>query len=137
MLFRSVLGALVGIVIGVALCLIQQYYGVIKLGSAGAFVSDNYPVRIAPWDILAIFVTVFAIGGLSSWYPVRYLGRKWLNKGVMTALVALLFVLTACGGGHGTLHGQRLTVTMEPQRYFVERITSMIEIGRASCRERV
>lgn len=117
-----VLGALVGIVIGVALCLIQQYYGVIKLGSAGAFVSDNYPVRIAPWDILAIFVTVFAIGGLSSWYPVRYLGRKWLNKGVMTALIAPLFVLTACGGGHGALHGQRLTVTMEPQRYFVERI---------------
>ncbi len=116
-----VLGALVGIVIGVALCLIQQYYGVIKLGTAGAFVSDNYPVRIALWDILAIFVTVFVIGGLSSWYPVRYLGSKWLKKGALVSLIAPLLLLTACGG-QGTSHEQRLTVTMESQRYFVERI---------------
>ena len=116
-----VLGALAGIVIGVLLCLIQQHYGVIKLGTAGAFVSDNYPVRIAPWDILAIFVTVFVIGGLSSWYPVRYLGGKWLKKGTLASFIAPLLLLTACGG-QGTSHEQRLTVTMEPQRYFVERI---------------
>ncbi len=116
-----VLGALVGIVIGVALCVIQQHYGVIKLGTAGAFVSDNYPVRIALWDILAIFVTVFVIGGLSSWYPVRYLGGKWLKKGALVSLIAPLLLLTACGE-QGTSHEQRLTVTMESQRYFVERI---------------
>ncbi|MDR3262339.1 MAG: FtsX-like permease family protein [Tannerella sp.] len=75
------LGALAGMVIGVILCLIQQYYGILKLGSTlGAFMSDNYPVRIDVRDLLVIFATVFLIGLLASWYPVRYLGKKWLKK---------------------------------------------------------
>lgn len=114
-----VLGACIGIVTGVVLCLIQQYYGVIKLGTMGAFVSDVYPVRINLWDILAIFLTVFVIGVLSSWYPVHYLGRKWLNKKMLLWAVPFL-LLTACSTP--TSQERIVTVTMEPQRYFVERI---------------
>lgn len=74
-------GALIGIVVGVALCLLQQELGLIKLGqTAGAFIIDAYPVRVEIGDILTVFLTVLFIGFLAAWYPVRYLGRKWLQK---------------------------------------------------------
>ena len=73
----SGLGALIGIVIGVALCLLQQTFGFIQLGEAsGTFIIDAYPVRVVPSDILAIFLTVVAIGFLAAWYPVHYLSKK-------------------------------------------------------------
>ena len=74
-------GALIGIVVGVALCLLQQELGLIKLGQAsGAFIIDAYPVRVELTDIFTVFLTVLSIGFLAAWYPVRYLGRKWLHK---------------------------------------------------------
>jgi ABC-type lipoprotein release transport system permease subunit len=76
----SGLGALIGIAGGLVLCLLQQEWGLIKMGAAGAFVIDSYPVRIAFTDILLVFVTVMAIGFLSAWYPVYRLGNRWLTK---------------------------------------------------------
>lgn len=73
-------GALIGIVIGLVLCLLQQEMGLIKMGAAGAFVIDAYPVRVAAGDIAVIFVTVIALGFLSAWYPVYHLGDRWLKK---------------------------------------------------------
>ncbi len=73
-------GALIGIVIGLVLCLLQQSFGLIKLGqTAGAFIIDAYPVRVIFTDILVAFVTVAAIGFMAAWYPVHYLGKKWFN----------------------------------------------------------
>lgn len=73
-------GALIGIVIGLVLCLLQQSFGLIKLGqTAGAFIIDAYPVRVIFTDILIAFVTVAAIGFMAAWYPVHYLGKKWFN----------------------------------------------------------
>ena len=73
-------GALIGITIGVILCLLQQELGLIKLGqTAGAFIIDAYPVRLEMTDIITVFITVLTIGLLAAWYPVRYLGKKWLQ----------------------------------------------------------
>lgn len=72
-------GALIGIAIGAILCLLQQELGLIKLGqTAGAFIIDAYPVRLEITDIMTVLVTVLTIGFLAAWYPVRYLGKKWL-----------------------------------------------------------
>ena len=77
----SGLGALIGIVIGLALCLLQQELGIIKLGqAAGSFIIDAYPVRVEAGDILIVFITVLSIGFLAAWYPVHYLGKKWLTR---------------------------------------------------------
>ena len=77
----SGLGALIGIVIGLALCLLQQELGIIKLGqAAGSFIIDAYPVRVEASDILIVFITVLSIGFLAAWYPVHYLGKKWLTR---------------------------------------------------------
>ena len=73
----SAFGALIGIVIGIVLCLAQQYFGIIKLGDAsGAFIIDSYPVHLMLGDVLAVLVTVLVIGFLAAWYPVKYLGRR-------------------------------------------------------------
>ena len=115
-------GALIGIVIGVLLCLIQQTFGLIKLGSAaGAFVSDNYPVKVSPVDLPLIFMTVCAIGLLTAWYPVRYLGKKWLSKG---RIVVFLLPLLLCHCRSEQAGKPGIVVTIEPQRYFVEKIAA-------------
>ncbi len=73
-------GAVIGIVIGLGLCFMQQYFGIIKLGqTAGTFVIDAYPVRVVFTDILATFAAVATIGFISAWYPVHYLGKKWIG----------------------------------------------------------
>ena len=75
----SALGAVLGIVLGLLLCWIQQTYGIVALGpSSDSFVVNAYPVSVHPWDILLVFVTVLAVGFLSVWYPVRYFATRLL-----------------------------------------------------------
>lgn len=76
----SVIGAVLGIAVGLLLCWIQQHYGVVRLGSTeGSFIVDAYPVSVHPWDVVIVFVTVIVVGFLSVWYPVRYFSRRLLN----------------------------------------------------------
>jgi lipoprotein-releasing system permease protein len=73
----SAIGAVIGIVIGLLLCWLQQTFGIISLGnSEGAFVINAYPVSVHPTDVLLIFVTVLAVGFLSVWYPVHYFSKR-------------------------------------------------------------
>ena len=77
----SLVGAVVGVVLGVLLCWIQQRYGVISMGQTeGAFIVESYPVSVHSWDIVIIFLTVIAIGWAVVWYPVRYLSRRLVEK---------------------------------------------------------
>ncbi|MBP3553546.1 MAG: FtsX-like permease family protein [Bacteroidaceae bacterium] len=75
----SLIGALIGIVGGIGLCLLQEHYGLIALGAQGGFVVDAYPVSVQVGDVVLIFVTVLAIGCLSVWYPVKYLSKKLME----------------------------------------------------------
>lgn len=77
----SLMGAVIGIILGVALCFAQQKFGFISLGgTAGTFVVDAYPVRVHFWDVALIFATVIIVGFLSVWYPVRYLSKRLLHS---------------------------------------------------------
>ena len=79
----SFLGALVGVVLGLTLCLVQQEFGILTLGSgasAGAFVVDAYPVSVHWQDVVLILVTVLVIGFLSVLYPVKFFSRRLLEK---------------------------------------------------------
>ncbi len=76
-------GALVGIVVGLTLCWMQQTFGLIGLGrSSGSFIVDAYPVSVHFDDIVIIFITVLAVGLLAVWYPVRYFSRRLLSSTV-------------------------------------------------------
>ena len=75
----SAIGAVVGIIIGLLLCWIQQQFGLVALGSSsGSFVISAYPVSVHPEDIILIFITVLVVGFLAVWYPVRYFAKRLL-----------------------------------------------------------
>lgn len=75
------IGAVIGILLGVLLCLLQEHFGLIRLGeSSGAFVIDAYPVRVAWGDVSLVLVAVLGIGFLAAWYPVRYLAKGLLAR---------------------------------------------------------
>lgn len=79
----SFFGAMIGVVLGVVLCLVQQEFGLISLGSgdsAGAFVIDAYPVSVHWTDVMLVLGTVLLISYFSVLYPVRYLSRRLLVK---------------------------------------------------------
>lgn len=73
-------GAVLGIAIGLTLCLLQQQYGLVRFGSsAGSYIIDAYPVSVHALDILIVFATVVVVGFLSVWYPVRRLSKKYVK----------------------------------------------------------
>jgi lipoprotein-releasing system permease protein len=75
----SALGAVIGIIVGLLLCWLQQTFGIIGLGSsAGSFIVDAYPVSVHMTDVVLVFITVLIVGFLSVWYPVRYFSRRLL-----------------------------------------------------------
>ena len=76
----ALLGAVVGLVLGVVLCLLQQEYGLIGLGGQGQFVVNAYPVRVKVTDLLLVLVSVVAVSALSVWLPIKILNRYFLKK---------------------------------------------------------
>jgi lipoprotein-releasing system permease protein len=77
----TVAGAVIGVILGLLLCYLQQKFGLVKLGeSDGMFVVNAYPVSVHFWDIVIVFFTVIAVGWLAVWYPVRYLSKRLLGS---------------------------------------------------------
>ena len=75
----SAIGAVIGLVSGITFCLLQQHFGLLRLGEGtGAFVVDAYPVELMWVDVIAVMGIVSLLGFLSAWYPVRYMRSKLL-----------------------------------------------------------
>lgn len=68
-------GALIGLILGTLLCLLQEYYGFITLGN-GSYIVSAYPVKVITSDVLIIMITVISIGYIASFFPVKYLVNK-------------------------------------------------------------
>lgn len=101
----SLVGAVIGIALGLLLCGLQQYFGIIKFGhSAGSYIIDAYPVSVHFTDIVIIFITVIIVGFISVWYPVRHLSKKYT---AMLSFVLVVF-LTSCSndGGQFSIKGE-------------------------------
>lgn len=70
----SAIGAVVGILLGLLLCWLQQEFGLVHMGdSAGSFVVNAYPVSVHYDDVAIVFVTVLLIGWVAAWIPTRKL----------------------------------------------------------------
>ncbi len=79
----SIIGALLGITLGLLFCFLQQHFGIIPMdaNNPDAFIVKAYPVEVRILDLLVIFTSVLAIGYLSSRFPVRFITRRYLpNK---------------------------------------------------------
>ena len=74
----STIGAVIGIVVGVALSLAQQHFGLISMGSTDDFIVESYPVEIVPGDVAIIFATVIVVGFITVWLPVKALTKRYI-----------------------------------------------------------
>jgi ABC-type lipoprotein release transport system permease subunit len=70
----SIIGAIVGLVLGAGLAFIQEKIGIFKLGPG--FIIENYPSVTQFSDIILVFLTVTILGFLSAWYPAKYINIK-------------------------------------------------------------
>jgi len=77
----SLIGAVIGSLLGVFACWIQIKFGVIPLAGNGSFVVSSYPVHIVISDIFLILAVVILIGFFASWYPVKFISQKYLLQG--------------------------------------------------------
>jgi lipoprotein-releasing system permease protein len=75
----SIIGAFAGILLGFAVCWIQQKYGIIRLQSESLIV-NAYPVVMKVKDFIIVPATVLIIGFWAAWYPVRFLTKKYLTR---------------------------------------------------------
>ena len=75
----SVAGGIIGIIIGLAMSLLQQYCGIIKLtASENANLSiDVYPVAVDPTDILVVAAVILVIGSLTAFVAA---GTGWKKE---------------------------------------------------------
>lgn len=78
-LLINFIGACIGLVIGTIICLIQIEFHVIPFGSGENFVVNYFPVHLQFMDYVYVFLSVFVIGFLSSWYPVRVFAKKGIK----------------------------------------------------------
>ena len=65
----SALGVIIGTVFGIGIVLIQQYFGLIKIGSG--HVAQIYPVELQLFDVITVVIAVLTMGYLSALYTVR------------------------------------------------------------------
>ena len=67
----TTLGTIGGLVIGVLLCLGQQHFEWLKLGSGAEYIISAYPVQVQAVDIVLVAVIVLVLGFVAAWYPTR------------------------------------------------------------------
>ncbi len=67
----STLGTIGGLIIGVLLCLGQQHFEWLKLGSGAEYIISAYPVQVQAVDIILVAVIVLVLGFVAAWYPTR------------------------------------------------------------------
>ena len=75
----ALIGAIVGLVLGIVLCLLQQHFGLIGLGGDGQFVVSAYPVRVKFTDIVLVFFSVVVVSAISVWLPIRLVNKYFMK----------------------------------------------------------
>ena len=67
----NAIGAIGGVVVGLTICLLQEHFGLLKLGNGVEYVISAYPVAVQGLDILLVIGMVWILSLISVWIPVR------------------------------------------------------------------
>ena len=67
----NAIGAIGGVVVGLTICLLQEHFGMLKLGNGVEYVISAYPVAVQGLDILLVIGIVWILSLISVWIPVR------------------------------------------------------------------
>lgn len=70
-LLISVVGGILGLLLGIIAVLIQQYFGIIRLGNGGSYIIDAYPVALQFTDIILVFITIAIIGSIAAFFTAN------------------------------------------------------------------
>jgi len=74
----TIVGAILGLLLGLLVCWIQIEFELIKLKGSASFIIDAYPVKFIWSDFAIVFLTVVSIGYFAAWYPVRYITKRFV-----------------------------------------------------------
>lgn len=67
----SALGAVVGLLIGLIICIAQEHLGILKLGSGTEYIISSYPVVVQTTDIFLVALVVLTLGFIAAWIPAK------------------------------------------------------------------
>lgn len=68
----SVVGGIIGLILGIIAVLLQQYVGIIRLGDGtGSYIVEYYPVALQLKDVLIVLATITVIGGIAAYTTVK------------------------------------------------------------------
>lgn len=67
----NAIGAIGGVVVGLTICLLQEHFGLLKLGNGVEYVISAYPVAVQGLDILLVIGIVWILSLISVRIPVR------------------------------------------------------------------
>ena len=73
----SVVGGILGLILGIIAVLLQQYVGIIRLGNGnGSYIVEYYPVALQLQDVLIVLATITIIGGIAAFTTVKISMKK-------------------------------------------------------------
>ncbi len=73
------LGAAIGLLLGGAICWLQDQYGLVGMGMENALVA-NYPIKLKSIDFVTTSSVIIAITFLISFYPASLAGKSFSTK---------------------------------------------------------
>lgn len=76
----TLVGVVGGLFAGGIICFMQQHFHLIKLGNADSFVVEAYPVQMQVTDFISVFLVVFCIGALASYFIATHLVKKQYSE---------------------------------------------------------
>ena len=76
-LFICLSGSLVGLLIGIIVCFLQNYFHIIELNEA---VIDYWPVLVKTNDLILILVILLITGAFASFIPSQILMKRLIKR---------------------------------------------------------
>ena len=76
----SIVGGLIGMLVGAIICLIQQIFHIVKLGNGGNYLIQHYPVSMHLTDFIWVGITILAISIITSSIPALALKKANLKN---------------------------------------------------------
>lgn len=70
-------GTILGVLLGILLCYLQQHFGLIKMGGGGGnYIIDSYPVQLRIKDIIIVSLTAIIVSLPATYWPVQLYFKK-------------------------------------------------------------
>lgn len=76
----ALIGGLAGIMLGVVLCMLQQHFGLIRVGDGVSTIITAYPVRLEAMDLLVTMVPVLLIGVATAMITAAFARKRVSNS---------------------------------------------------------